>query len=153
MDLREIEKTISELAQGKTTYDACDKLASLLIVRDHLTAHPEEVTVTREAAPEKSVTMEIAKKWTSKMRNEDGTIGAHWNIEQIRQVMAQRGVEYNAAEIFAVMNMLYSDYYKVLKKYGITSADAYLDLALAWINDADVKANKTMLYYECVVKH
>ncbi len=98
-------------------------------------------------------TPEIAKEWTKKLHNEDGTKGEHWSMEQVKKQMTQRGVEYNAAEVYAIMNVLYSDYCKVFKKYGFNSAEAYLDLAIAWLNDADAVENKAMMYYECIVKH
>lgn len=96
---------------------------------------------------------EIAREWTKKMHNEDGTKGEHWNMDQIKKLMMQRGVQYNTAEVYAIMNALYSDYCKVFKKYGFNSPEAYLDLALAWLNDTDAVPNKAMMYYECIVKH
>ena len=98
-------------------------------------------------------TPEIAKEWTQKLRNEDGTKGEHWSMEQVKKLMTQRGVEYNTAEVYAIMNVLYSDYCKVFKKYGFNSPEAYFDLALAWINDTDAVDDKAMMYYECIVKH
>lgn len=96
---------------------------------------------------------EIAKEWTKKMHNEDGSKGEHWTMEQVKKLMTQRGIEYNLAEVYAIMNALYSDYCKVFKKYGFNSPEAYLDLALAWLNDSDAVKNKAMMYYECIVKH
>lgn len=98
-------------------------------------------------------TPEIAKEWTQKLRNEDGTKGEHWSMEQVKKLMTQRGVEYNTAEVYAIMNVLYSDYCKVFKKYGFNSPEAYFDLALAWLNDTDAVDDKAMMYYECIVKH
>lgn len=96
---------------------------------------------------------EIAREWTKKMHNEDGSKGEHWNMDQVKKLMTQRGVQYNTAEVYAIMNALYSDYCKVFKKYGFNSPEAYLDLALAWLNDSDAVPNKAMMYYECIVKH
>jgi hypothetical protein len=98
-------------------------------------------------------TPEIAKEWTQKLRNEDGTKGEHWSMEQVKKLMTQRGIEYNTAEVYAIMNVLYSDYCKVFKKYGFNSPEAYLDLAIAWLNDTDAVDDKAMMYYECIVKH
>lgn len=36
LDIKDIEEAIQELEQGETTYTACNKLASLYIVRDKL---------------------------------------------------------------------------------------------------------------------
>lgn len=101
---------------------------------------------------EMEFTPEIAKEWTKKMHNEDGTRGEHWSMEQVKKLMTQRGIEYNPAEVYAIMNALYSDYCKVLKKYGFNSSEGYLDLALAWLNDQDAIPNKAMMYYEFIVK-
>lgn len=94
---------------------------------------------------------EIAKEWTKKMHNEDGTKGEHWTVDQVKKLMMQRGVQYNTAEVYAIMNALYSDYCKVFKKYGFNSPEAYLDLALAWLNDTDAVENKALAYYIHVV--
>lgn len=97
-------------------------------------------------------TPEIAKEWTKKLHNEDGTMGEHWNMEQVKKLMTQRGIQHNTAEIYAVMNSLYSDYCKVLKKYGVNSPEMYLDLAMAFINDKDARPGKVMNYYEYITK-
>lgn len=98
------------------------------------------------------MTPEIAKEWVKGMHNEDGTMGEHWNMEQIKKLMTQRGIDYNHAEVYAIMNALYSDYCKVLKKYGVNSPEMYLDLAMAWLNDKDAKPGKAINYYEYIVK-
>ena len=155
LDAREIDKTIAEITQGKTTFDNCSKLASLLIVRDYLN-NPREAAPMVAPPVEKtynsSFTLDDAYAWTRKMHNEDGTMGEHWNIEQVKKLMAMRGINHNAAEIYAVMNSIYSDYYKVLKKYGFNSPEGYLDLAMAWLNDRDATPNKAELYYKYIVK-
>lgn len=101
---------------------------------------------------EMEFTPELAKEWVKKMHNEDGTMGEHWNMDQVKKLMTQRGVEYNHAEVYAIMNAIYSDYCRVLKKYGFNSPEGYMDLALAWLKDSDAVPNKAMMYYECIVK-
>ena len=157
IDLREIEKTIAELKQGKTTFENCERLASLYIVRDHLKEQSQEIapismTKVYTADSNTAFTMEIAQEWTRAMKNEDGTSGEHWNAEQVKKLMLQRGVDYNLAEVYAIINSLYSDYSKVMKKYGISSPEFYLDLALAFLNDKDAKKNKALNYYEHIVR-
>lgn len=98
------------------------------------------------------MTKEMADEWTHGMKNEDGTKGLHWTMEQIKQVMAQKGIECDPLEMFAIMNALYSDYCAVLKKYGMNKADVYADLACAWLNDKDAVKNKASAYYEHIVK-
>lgn len=98
------------------------------------------------------MTKEMAEEWTKNMKNEDGSKGPHWKIDQVKQVMTQKGVQYDPWEFFAVMNALYSDYCSVFKKHGVNTVDMYFDLACAWLNDTDAMPNKASLYYENIVK-
>ena len=98
------------------------------------------------------MTKEMADEWTHSMKNEDGTKGSHWTMEQVKQVMAQKGIECNPLEMYPVMNALYSDYCSVLKKWNMNKIDFYVDLACAWINDSDAVPNKASAYYEHIVK-
>ena len=95
---------------------------------------------------------EMAEEWTSKMKNEDGTKGPHWKMEQVKQLMAQKGIEANPYEFFAILNAMYSDYCAVFKKHGVNTMDMYVDLACAFLNDSDAMPNKASLYYEYIVK-
>lgn len=99
------------------------------------------------------MTKEMAEEWTRSMRNEDGTKGPHWTMDQVKQVMAQKGIKYDLAEFYAIMNAMYSDYCAVFKKHGCNNIDLYIDLTAAWLNDQDSVRNKATMYYECVVKH
>lgn len=98
------------------------------------------------------MTKEMAEEWTKNMKNEDGSKGPHWKIDQVKQVMTQKGVQYDPWEFFAIMNALYSDYCSVFKKHGVNTVDMYFDLACAWLNDTDAMPNKAALYYEHIVK-
>ena len=98
------------------------------------------------------MTKEIAEEWTSGMKNEDGTKGPHWKMDQVKQLMMQKGIEYNPWEFYAILNAMYSDYCAVFKKHGVNTMDMYVDLACAFLNDSDAMPNKSMLYYECIVK-
>lgn len=96
---------------------------------------------------------QTAKEWTEAMENGDGTRGPHWTVEQTDQVMAQRGLECDSAEFFAVLNSVYSDYCAVAKKHGVNNVDFYADLAKAWLHDKDAVKDKAAAYYEYIVKH
>jgi hypothetical protein len=98
------------------------------------------------------MTKEMADEWTHGMKNEDGTKGPHWTMEQIKQAMAQKGIDCNPLEMYPVMNSLYSDYCSVLKKWNMNKVDIYLDLACAWLNDSDAVPYKASAYFEHIVK-
>ena len=95
----------------------------------------------------------MAEEWTANMENEDGTKGPHWSFEQAKQVMAQRGIECDPAEFWAALNMIYSDYVKVAKKFNVGSnIDFYVDMAKAFLDDKDAGPDKLAKYYQYVVR-
>lgn len=104
----------------------------------------------------KELTEKKAKKWADHMQNADGTTGAHWSMEQVEQLIEKEPdlQEYNPADVFAAINMFYSDYCEVAKKFGVGNIDFYICMVKAWLDDDDVtdKKSKTARYYECVVK-
>lgn len=99
------------------------------------------------------MTREMAEEWTRNMHNEDGTKGPHWTMEQVKQVMAQKGIKYDPVEFYAILNAMYSDYCAVMKKHNVNNIDMYVALASAWLNDSDAVPNKAAMYYECIVQH
>lgn len=98
---------------------------------------------------------EWAMKVVSNMQNEDGTMGAHWTIEQTTSVAQQYGInfsKYNKYDWFVAMNMFYSDFYKAV--ISMTNSDAvkhYVDLTKAWLEDKDVDEGKMWYYYKYVI--
>lgn len=100
------------------------------------------------------LTKEMADEWMSSIENEDGTKGAHWTMEQAKQVMAQKGVKADPVEFYAVLNAMYADYCKVFKKHGVgDKLDFYVDMAKAFIEDKDAAEGKVAKYFEFIVKH
>lgn len=90
----------------------------------------------------KHLNNELAHKWVSEMENKDGTRGEHWSIEQTSQYAGS----YDKYDWYAVMNMMYSDYYNQRFDTGV-----YVELAKDWISDKDVGDGKTLKYYMYVV--
>lgn len=89
------------------------------------------------------LTEDMARHWVSKMENTDGSHGEHWTIEQTNQYAGR----HNHADFYAVLNMMYSDYYS--PKFDTTD---YVHLANAWLDDKDVSEGKTLKYYMNIVK-
>lgn len=105
-----------------------------------------------EAVP--PMTREMAEEWMNSIRNEDGTRGPHWSIEQVKALMKQKGISGDPMRVWLAMNAEYSDMVAVNKKYGIDKPEYYLDAATArWLNDADAVHDKQAAYYTYVVKH
>ena len=111
--------------------------------------HPKQ----KSALTPEQFSMEAAKEWTKNMKNEDGTSGPHWSVEQAKQIMAQRNLSLNPAEFYAALNMIYSDFSPVAKKHGLGgSLDFYVDMAKAFLNDKDAAPGKLSNYYNSIVK-
>lgn len=92
----------------------------------------------------------LLHKATEKMINEDGTIGAHWSLEQTTSVAKQYNVNFvhfNEYDWNYAMNMIYSDFYKAIPN----DVSSYVKVARAWIEDKDVK-DKAFKYYFYVSK-
>lgn len=99
---------------------------------------------------------EEARKAVSKMQNEDGSRGPHWSIEETTSYANQYGVNlngrFNRYDWFVALNMIYSDYYKVI--VNITNSNNikhFVEFAKAWLNDKDVDEGKMWYYYIYVI--
>ena len=107
-----------------------------------------------EEDEEMSFSQMTAEKWVREMENGDGTKGPHWNIEQVKMLMGQKGIDCDPWEFFAAINAIYSDYGKVLKKHGAgDKLDLYIDMAKAFVEDKDAHPDKLARYYKYIVKH
>lgn len=102
------------------------------------------------------MTRNMAEEWTLHMKNADGSKGAHWNIDQVKQLQEQKKElqGFDLPDVYAAINMLYSDYCEVAKKFNVNNIDFYVCMAKAWLDDEDAKAGeaKTALYYEYIAK-
>lgn len=93
----------------------------------------------------------LLHKATNKMENEDGTHGAHWNIEQTTDVAKQHGIEFkhfNEYDWNYVMNMMYSDYYGAIPN----EINFYIKMAKKFLEDKDGAKGKAYHYYREIVK-
>jgi hypothetical protein len=101
---------------------------------------------------------EDVENWKKHLKNEDGTNGEHFKKDQITQIARQVGVnpeEYGEHIFGLVLNMMYSDYCKVAKKFGFDRGDFYGELAKAFLNDKDfggTPEEKVYLYYKCIAE-
>lgn len=91
-----------------------------------------------------------AESWVSRMKNSDGTVGAHWTLEQTQDVAKQRNITCDPNDFWAVMNMMYSDYCQVAKRQSVDTPGFYADMAKAFLEDADAADGKAYLYWDCI---
>lgn len=98
------------------------------------------------------------ESWKRGMINEDGSRGEHFTKDQVMQYAKQVGVnpqQFGEATFCLAMNMMYSDYCVVAKKFGFDRPEVYADLAKAFLDDKDFDGEpeeKLYLYYKCIVE-
>ena len=90
---------------------------------------------------------DVAKCWVGKMQNKDGTRGEHWSMEQVANVIKEKGIKYELTDFYTVLNMMYSDYYN--SRFDTAT---YIDLAKDWLEDKDIEGCKLLKYYYFVTK-
>lgn len=99
------------------------------------------------------------KDWKRSLENADGTLGEHFDKDQILGAASQIGVRYNGYdenELCLTANVLYSDYGEALKMYIPQDKEAmvYTKMAKAFLEDSDAPEGweKLSIYYNCIVK-
>lgn len=153
MDAQEIKKEIGRLkASGATTYENCHMLVTLEKALKYMEeGGPDPSDGCMEDADK--LTMQQAGTWVNSMKNADGSVGAHWTMEQTEQFRAQRGIDCSPVDFWVTMNMMYSDYCKAAKKNNTSTVDFFVDMAKAFLDDADARPGKLTLYYRYVSEH
>ena len=88
---------------------------------------------------------DIAKEWVDSMKPN----GERWTIDEAAGYKPS-SLNVNNATWYAVLNMMYNDYYDIFKE----DADKYIKLSYQWLNDIDAPSGdkKTFLYYTKVIK-
>ena len=95
------------------------------------------------------------KRLADQMQNADGSVGAHWTMEQTDAVVEERGVSLVDVLRWAwgvTMNMMHSDDYAVAAEFGVDRPVFYAALAQAFLMDKDAPApeEKLCAYYKSI---
>lgn len=119
-----------------------------------------DVDIERDGGHEE---MRLSKRdmseWKRELENADGTMGAHFDAQQIEQAMEALGIRprgYDEKALCMTANMLYSDYCDVLKQFIPKEKEAlvYVKLAKAFLDDEDASVQgeeKLAAYYYTIV--
>lgn len=123
---------------------SCTMLMDALCKADKITMESEASTFTEDDA----------RRWTEHMENDDGSMGAHWTLEQTTAVANSIGVHVDPWIWFAALNMEYSDNFDVAQKYGLDRPEYYADLAKAFLFDEDGGGPEAKIagYYHGIVE-
>ena len=91
------------------------------------------------------LTEEEARKYVSHLHHKDGTKGEYFSYKQIEEFTCRNPelAKYDKHDIYYVINMLHSDFYK--QKWDV---DTYVMFALMWMDDPDGKCNKAKVHAE-----
>ena len=74
--------------------------------------------------------------------------GEHWNFDQVKSYIEEKGIYGYCVKYYLVMNMVYNDYHNVALIYGHQDdVDFFFQLADAFINDEDAKPYKVSKYF------
>lgn len=87
---------------------------------------------------------EMAKKWVKDMQ----PIGLHWTLEETTSAMKQLGYDCDKVSYFITANMMYNDYYNIVKD----NEEIALKMAYDFLDDEDAVENKLFKYYKYIVK-
>ncbi len=93
----------------------------------------------------------LCEEWVKHMKNSDGTTGEHWTIAETTQVARQIGLTLGGTiseyEWWAVMNMIYSDYYGCVPN----DISIYAKMGRSFLEDEDANEGKLYYYYKYIV--
>lgn len=96
--------------------------------------------------------------WVNSMYNEDGSRGAKWTIQETTEIGKNNGIDFSKIseqDWYITLNMVYSDYVMIARKYNIDNISFYIDLAKEFLWDSDTYQGKDKLerYYRYIVNH
>lgn len=97
-----------------------------------------------ELAYGKKISEEMAEHWVQKMKPN----GKHWNIDETNNAMYSLGYNLDQIDFFVVSNMIYNDYYNLVKE----NEELALKMAEDWLKDTDAKDDKLYNYWKYIAK-
>lgn len=87
-------------------------------------------------------TKETAEYVVNRFENKDGSKGEHWTYDQTTSVLKSKNYDFEEADWYVCLNMIWSDYYKSGR-----SDDTYIELAYDFLDDIDAPECKAKKYY------
>lgn len=138
-----LEACMAEPVSSRSV-SSCTMLMDALCKADKIKMESEASTFTEDDA----------RRWTEHMENDDGSMGAHWTLEQTTAVANSIGVHVDPWIWFAALNMEYSDNFEVAQRYGLDRPEYYADLAKAFLFDKDGGGPEAKIagYYHGIVE-
>lgn len=149
----------SAIAEGYDTEETMECLT--LIVDEHMEhlrhTNPGDynkvITRIKKMFDGDHMSKDMLRKASADFINADGTHGFKWDLEMTTMTAENMGVtfdKYSKEDFNYAMNMMYSDYYCVLARYNLNKPSVYVELADAFLDDADAPADKAVRYYKAM---
>lgn len=85
---------------------------------------------------------DTAEYAVSKMKNRDGSMGQKWSYEETTRVLSSKGYDFEPADWYYVLNMMYSDEWEHGK-----SSEEYIKSAYMFLDDVDAPEDKAKRYF------
>lgn len=90
---------------------------------------------------------EGAEKAVARMKNKDGSTGQYWTLHDVEEVAKAMGIDwsskrYNIYDLYYVLNMERSDYYRANE-----APQYYVERAFDFLDDKDAPEGKAKRYY------
>ena len=152
IDLQGVRNTIEDIKRHGVSMEDLHDLAMLYQLEERMMR--EGYSGRADEAAE--LTRADAEAWVAAMQNEDPAKprGGKWTIDQVRPYAQKHGFRTDGGKLYefwSVMNMMYSDYGEVAKRYNVATPDFFADLTKAFLMDKDAVKNKAVAYYRCIV--
>lgn len=142
-----------------------NKLSSEEIIRHLASAIDEDIDCTQEyrelyeTAYGHRLSNDILMDWVKSMAITDGSDrpdGQMWSVDQCAEYGTKHGIDWNKHskyEWYAIMNMMYSDFYNVAKSVEMSdNPDFFARMGKSWLCDEDYHGeNKLYDYYFSVI--
>lgn len=97
-----------------------------------------------ELANGKKLNEEMATDWVKSML----PVGLYWTIDETTNAMKQMGYNCDKLEYWVLANMMYNDYYNIVKD----NEELALKLAYDWLDDEDSVDDKLYEYWKHIPK-
>ncbi len=136
---------------------AMEMAAVEFLMKSDIKEHIGCVEYAQETTQDRLTACE-ADNWVNCMVMPNGSKGAKWDMATTTAVAKQHGVKFEHIteyEWYAVLNMMYSDYYDQAKTGKPDEVPHYVKLAKDFLFDEDGKKphEKVYCYWKYVVKH
>jgi hypothetical protein len=144
-----LRKYIEKIGESKNVKDM-EKLGDMLseIIYQTKESHHELYEKYKlelyEMAYGEKISEDMAEKWVKDMK----PVGLHWTLEETTNAMYQLGYNFDKIDFFVVANMIYNDYYDIVKN----EEEFALKMAYDWLKDEDADEHKLYHYWKYVIK-